>query len=191
MLLGPADRLPGRPRRVLVAGTSGAGKTTLARRLAALLALPAYELDGLFHGPEWVPRPSFAAEVRTLAATGAWVMEWQYDDVRPLLAERADLLVWLDLPRRLVMARLVARTVRRRLRREQLWNGNREASLRTLLTDPEHVVRHGWSSHAGTGPRVLALHAHRSDLPVARLRTRREVDRWLSGPVRDTVGRTG
>lgn len=45
------DPLPGRSGRVLVAGTSGAGKTTLARRTAAVLDIPHIELDALYHGP--------------------------------------------------------------------------------------------------------------------------------------------
>jgi len=179
VLLGAGDPLPARPRRVLVAGTSGAGKTTLARGLAALLDLPRTELDALRHGPGWVPRPSFGAEVEALAAGDAWVTEWQYTAVRPLLAARADLLVWLDLPRAVVLSRLVRRTVGRRLRGEVLWNGNREPPLRTVPTDPEHVVRWAWSSHARTGPRVLALVEQRPELAVVRLRSPREVDRWL------------
>jgi adenylate kinase family enzyme len=182
-LLGPDDPLPGRPRRVLVAGSSGAGKTTLAAAVAAVLGLSHVELDALFHGPGWVPRPSFRAEVERLAATDHWATEWQYDAVRELLASRADLLVWLDLPRTVAARQLVRRTVLRRLRSQELWNGNVEPPLRTVLTDPEHVVRWAWAAHGHTAPRVQALRARRPELPVVRLRSRREVARWVSGPL--------
>ena len=182
-LLGPDDPLPVPARRVLVAGTSGAGKTTLAAAVGRTLGLPHVEVDALFHGPGWVPRPSFVEDVERLAAGQAWVTEWQYDAVRDLLAARAELLVWLDLPRSLVVRQVVRRTVLRRLRRQELWNGNREAPLRTFLTDPEHVVRWAWATHARTGPRVEALAARRPDLPVVRLRSRRDVARWTSGPL--------
>jgi hypothetical protein len=72
----------------------------------------------------------------------------------------------------------------RRLRRQELWNGNREAPLRTFLTDREHVVRWAWATHAHIGPRVRALQERRPDLVVVRLRSRREVDRWARGPLR-------
>ncbi|MCZ2836746.1 hypothetical protein [Modestobacter sp. VKM Ac-2985] len=97
-LLGPDDPLPRRPSRVLVVGTSGAGRTTLAARIGALLDLPHVEIDALFHGPGWEARPSFEDDARRFAAEPTWVTEWQYEPVRPLLTERADLLVWLDLP---------------------------------------------------------------------------------------------
>ena len=183
-LLGPDDPLPGRVRRVLVAGASGAGKTTLAATTAAVLGLTHVEVDALFHGPGWRPRPSFVADVERLAASDGWVTEWQYDAVRELLASRADLVVWLDLPRHIVLRQVALRTVRRRLLRQELWNGNREAPLRTVLTDPEHVVRWAWTTHGRTAPRVRALRDRRPDLPVVRLGSRRDVRRWVAGPLR-------
>jgi adenylate kinase family enzyme len=182
-LLGPGDPLPARPSRVLIAGSSGAGKTTLARRVARVLGLRHVEIDALFHGPDWVPRPSFADDVARFAGRPVWVTEWQYGPVRPLLADRADLLVWLDLPRRRVMAQVVRRTLRRRLLREPLWNGNVEPPLRTFLTDPEHIVRWAWTSHGGTAERVADLHARRPELTIVRLPSHRAADRWVRGPL--------
>ena len=171
--------MPGRPERVVVAGASGSGKSTLAARIGVLLDLPYTEMDSLFHGPGWVPRPTFEADVDALVAGERWVTEWQYSHARPLLAERADLVVWLDLPYPLVLARVVRRTVRRRLRREELWNGNQEGPLHTFFTDPEHIVRWSWQTRNLYDERVPALAAERPDLPIVRLRSRRQVRRWL------------
>lgn len=125
--LGADDALPMQPRRILVAGVSGAGKTTLARRTGAALGITHTEIDGLFHGPGWTPRPEFLDDVRALVAAPTWVTEWQYDAARPLLADAADVLVWLDPPFPRTFGRLVRRTLRRRWHREVLWNGNVEA----------------------------------------------------------------
>ena len=176
--------LPSRPSRVLVAGTSGSGKSTLARAVAAALGSPYTELDALHHGPGWSRRPEFADDVARLVAGPAWVTEWQYADVRELLLDRADCLVWLDLPRRLVMRRVIRRTLRRRLRREPLWNGNVEPPLRTILTDPEHIVRWAWTSHARTAERLAVVLRERPDLLAVRLQGPAEVDGWLAGPLR-------
>jgi adenylate kinase family enzyme len=173
------DPLPTRPGRVLVAGTSGSGKSSLARRLGELLALPYTEVDALHHGPGWTKRPSFEADVEAFTSRGSWVCEWQYSSVRPLLAERAELLVWLDLPFRLVLSRVVRRTLRRRVRREELWNGNVEPPLRTFFTDPEHIVRWSISTRHTYRERVPALAVDHPHLTVVRLRSRREVERWL------------
>ncbi len=182
-LLGPADALRARPSRVLVAGTSGSGKTTIAAAVADILGILHVEIDALYHGPNWTPRPSFEAEVREFSSRPAWVTEWQYNSVRPLLAERADLVVWLDLPRRTVMRQVVARTVRRRLKRESLWNGNIEPPLWTIWRDDEHIVRWAWRTHRKSASRVQELAAGRPGLPIVRLASHRDAESWLAGPL--------
>lgn len=113
--------------------------------------------------------------------------EWQYGEVRALLAERADLMVWLDLPRATVMRQVVSRTLRRRLRREVLWNGNVEPPLRTFFTGDEHIVRWAWTTHHKSAQRIAGLVRERPELVIVRLRSRREARQWLDGAVRDTV----
>ena len=176
--------MPHVPRRILVAGTSGAGKTTLAHRVAHVLQSPHIELDALFHGPGWTQRKTFATDVDRFSAEPTWVTEWQYDLVRPLLAERADALIWLDLPRRTVMQRVIRRTLRRWLRREVLWNGNIEPPLFTIFTDPDHIIRWSWRTHEANAKSVMMIARERGDLLIIRLRNQQEVERWLAGPLR-------
>lgn len=183
-LLGPSDALPHRVSRVIVAGTSGSGKTTLAAHIAEALAVPHVEIDALFHGPGWTPRPSFIEDVHRFSATPAWVTEWQYGSVRAHLSERADLVVWLDLPHAEVMWHVIHRTLKRRLRRERLWNGNIEPPLRTFLTDREHIVRWAWRTRRKSATRIRALLHERPDRIVVRLRSHDDAATWLRGPLR-------
>lgn len=177
---------------MLVAGVSGSGKTTLAGRIASLAQIPHTEIDALHHGSGWVPRPDFAADARALAASDRWVTEWQYSQVRQLLAGRADLLVWLDLPfARVTLPRLLRRTLRRRRRREVLWNGNVEPPLWTMLRDRDHVVRYAVTGRRKYLLKIPALAAELPDLPIVRLRSPAEVERWLAGPLRQAVGSPG
>jgi adenylate kinase family enzyme len=178
------DPLPRRPKRVLVAGVSGAGKTTLAMRIAQVVDAPHTEIDALFHGPGWVPRAAFADDVRAMVSKESWTTEWQYASARHVLAEHADLLVWLDLPFMTVtFPRVVRRTLRRRLRREALWNGNVEPPLRTFFTDREHIVRWSVATRKKYQARVPLLETAYPDLAIVRLRTTREVEAWLAGPL--------
>ncbi|WP_407939173.1 P-loop NTPase family protein [Microbacterium mangrovi] len=187
-MLGYADPLPHRPRRILVAGVSGSGKTTLAARIAAIADAPHTEIDGLHHGPHWTPRPEFRDDVTALVQLPSWTTEWQYTAVRPLLSRHADLLVWLDLPFAVVvLPRVVTRTLRRRLRREVLWNGNVEPPLRTFFTDPGHIVRWAIGTRRAYAPLLTELADARPDLPIVRLRTPRHVEAWLSGPLSRAV----
>jgi adenylate kinase family enzyme len=178
--LGPADPLPPGIQRILVVGCSGSGKSTLARAMSTRLGLPYRELDALHHGPNWVPRPEFAADVSRFAGTDAWICEWQYSAVRPLLLARAELLVWLDLPRWRVFGQLVPRTVRRRVRRVELWNGNVEPPLWTLFTDRDHILRWAWRTYPRTAQRIGAVLDQPDGPPVVRLRNRAETRAWLA-----------
>lgn len=178
------DDLPYPPRRIAVAGVSGVGKTTTARRIATIVDVPHVEIDALHHGPGWTRRPEFLDDVQTFIDNVTWVTEWQYRDARPLIAANADILVWLDLPYwTTTFPRVVRRTIRRRVRREVLWHGNIEPPMRTILTDPEHIIR--WSvshrhAYAESVPRLGETHP---GLPVVRLRSQAEVDAWLAGPL--------
>ncbi|WP_306893482.1 AAA family ATPase [Agromyces albus] len=186
-MLSPSDPLPLRPRRVIVAGTSGSGKSTFTRRLAAASGIPYQEIDALRHGPGWTPRPSFMEEVAAFTSRAEWATEWLYADARDLLASRAQLLVWLDYPRPLVMFRVLRRTVRRQVRREVLWNGNVEPPLRTAFTDADHIVRWAWRTHSTWSSLVEGAAARHPQLTIVRLRSPREAETWLSGAFAQAV----
>ena len=186
-LLRHDDALPTCPSRVTVNGTSGAGKSTLAGRIGRSLDLPYTEMDSLFHGPGWTPNPHFVDLVDEITSGPRWVCEYQYDLARPMLSRRADLVVWLDLPTPRAMWRVTRRTVTRAVTGQELWNGNREAPLREFFTDPEHVIRYAWTTRHEARKRAQALLSGGSRLPVVHLRTPREVEHWLRGPLTDAA----
>lgn len=165
--------------RVLIAGISGAGKTTLARKLEARLGLPHHELDALHHGPGWVKRPQFEAEVEAFSAGPRWVTEEQYHAyLGDLLWQRADTLIWLDLPRATVMWRVVRRSLRRAVTRQDLWNGNREG-FRDWLS-PEHPIRWAWAHHARKQRAAAERISRHPHLTVIHLSSARAIHRWWS-----------
>ncbi|MGX5680231.1 AAA family ATPase [Schumannella luteola] len=165
--------------RFAVAGVTGVGKTTLARRISERTGIPHTELDGLYHGPGWVPREQFVADVQELVAGDSWVTEWGYSAARPLIAARAELLVWLDLPWRVSFGRVVRRTIRRRREREVLWNGNIEGPLWRFFVDHDHIVRWSIRTRRKMPPLIATVRAAHPELPIVRLRTSAEVDAWL------------
>nr|WP_184240652.1 AAA family ATPase [Conyzicola lurida] len=185
--MSAADTLDPRPSRVAIAGAPGAGKTTLARTLAPLLGAEAVELDGIAHGPDWTIRPGFVEEVSAVIRGDRWITEWQYDEARPLIASRADTLVWLDLPRWLVIGRLVRRTVASRRGHEVLWAGNVEPPLWTVLVEPNHMIRWSWRSIGLVREQVRAAEREYPALRVVRLRSRSDVDAFVSR-IRESAG---
>ncbi|MCE7002369.1 adenylate kinase [Kibdelosporangium philippinense] len=165
--------------RVLVAGSTGAGKTTLARALSASYGMPHYELDGLHHGPGWVKRPEFEADVERFSEQSRWVTEDQYHRVLgDLLWHRADTVVWLDVPRRVVMSRVIRRSFIRALTRRELWNGNREHWRDWLKAD--HPIQWAWTQYHGKRAQVLRYAEQHPDVTVIRVATAHDVRRLLT-----------
>jgi adenylate kinase family enzyme len=147
-------------RNVSIVGSAGSGKTTVGRRLAVQLGVPFVELDGLFHQPRWteLPREEFRARVREVVATDGWVVDGNYSTVQDIVWAAADTVVWLDLPRHLVMRRITARTLRRAVTRELLWNANREPLTNFYRLDPEqNIIRWTWRTYPEYAERYAAV----------------------------------
>lgn len=139
------------PRRFAVVGTTGSGKTTLARTLAHRLGLRHIELDALFWGPNWtqVDDDVFRRRVEDAlaAAPDGWASDGNYRArVSDLLWLGADRLVWLDYPIWRVYSRLFVRTTSRTVRRTELWSGNRE-SLRTAFLSRDSLFVWALKTH--------------------------------------------
>jgi adenylate kinase family enzyme len=170
--------------RIVVVGTSGAGKTTLARRIAALLELPHIELDAINwqsgwrdltrHDPE-----EFVRRVAQAIEAEAWVVDGNYGSVRDRVWQRATHLVWLDYERPVIMARVISRTLVRIALHTELWAGNRERWR--IMLRPSHPIRWAWSTWERRRRETAERLAQRecAHLVVLRLRRPREVQRAL------------
>jgi adenylate kinase family enzyme len=170
---------------VAVVGCSGSGKTTLAASLARTLGAIHVELDSIYHQAGWSPLSHAEFQARVAAATepGSWVVDGSYSVVRDIVWDKADTVVWFDLPYTTVMARTIRRTFRRTLTREELWNGNREPFSNLWSLKPEKSIiawaatRHGKYrrrySDAAVDPRWNGLR-------FVRLCSQAEVDGFLT-----------
>jgi adenylate kinase family enzyme len=173
-------------RRIAVVGSSASGKTTTARIVSRVLGVPHLELDSVFHQSGWQPMDdaSFRTAVAAIAQQDRWVIDGNYlsHGIAQVVWPRADTLVWLDPPRTTVLRRVVGRTLRRLVTREELWNGNRESWRGILSRRPEdNIILWAWSRHAPTRERYEAMLRDGTwqHLCVRRLRTAADVGIFL------------
>jgi adenylate kinase family enzyme len=146
--------------RIVVIGSSCAGKSTFARELASARGCALIELDHLYWGPDWKPKPpgEFLRLVQEAAAGEAWVAAGNYSLAREAFWSRATTIVWLDLDLPRVFWRGLRRTVSRAASGEDLFHGNRESFRRSFFSR-ESILWWILSTHGRRRREFTALRA--------------------------------
>jgi adenylate kinase family enzyme len=101
-------------RRILVIGSGGSGKTTLARRLGDILSIPVVHLDTLYWRPGWnePSREEWRAQIADLVRGETWILDGNYSNTLELRLAVADTVIVLDIPRWTCLRRVVLRMLR-------------------------------------------------------------------------------
>ena len=172
-------------KRVVIVGSGGAGKSTLATALGARTGLPVVHLDQRYWGPGWTPKPEaeWQAAVRELAAADEWIIDGNYSPTLPARLARADTVLFLDLPRLVCLWAVTRRALRYWGRsRPEMAEGVKENLRRSFL-------RWIWDYPSKSRPHVLARLAELPpEVEVVQLRSRRAICYWLASvPARDMV----
>lgn len=163
-------------RKVLVIGSSGAGKSVFAARLAQRTGLPLIHLDAIYWRPGWVktPREEWMRTIEGLLARDAWVMDGNYAGTLDRRLAACDTVIFLDLPRSVCLRRAVKRRIAfHRRARPDMTPGCDERLTREF-------IRWIWEYPRKRRPGVLArLAALRPDQRAVVLRSTAQVDAFL------------
>lgn len=180
--------------RISIVGTTGSGKTTLARRIAAIKNLPHIELDAIHWGPDWTPLSleEFRRRVEVEVSKEQWVMDGNYSKVRDIVLPRATHLIWFNLPFLLVFWRTLKRTSKRVFTRQELWAGNRE-TLRGALFERDSLL---WWVIRTHGRRIreyrrLVESDQYGHLIVYEIRNSGDIQELLSGLEQEAIRKSG
>jgi adenylate kinase family enzyme len=167
---------PVNAQRILVIGCSGAGKSTLARRLSVQLALPLIHLDAEYWLPGWQQplRAEWRAKVERLAARDQWVMDGNYAGTFDLRMPRADMIVFIDVPRLACLRGILWRPLR-------YWGQQRPDMAPGCIERYDWpFVRYVWGFRDRERPKITqALETLGGGAKLVHLRTRREVGAFL------------
>ena len=100
-------------KRVIVIGCGGAGKSTFSRNLSDKLDIPVYHLDKLFWNRGWIstPQDEFDNKIQELANRDKWIIDGNYIRTFDMRAERADTIIFINMPTYVCFYRVIKRRV--------------------------------------------------------------------------------
>ncbi|MBN9503271.1 MAG: adenylate kinase [Armatimonadetes bacterium 55-13] len=167
------------PKRIMVYGVTGSGKTTLARMIGEATGLPWHSVDDLTWEADWTPASEEVQRERisAICEQEAWVLDTAYRKWLDIPLARVDLIVGLDYPRWFSLWRLFRRTVARVVDKRPICNGNVE-NLRQMLSRDSILVWH-FRSYKKKRATIEQFEREQGRYQVIRLRSQRETDTWL------------
>lgn len=160
--------------RILVIGCSGAGKSNLSVELAERLGLPVLHLDALFWNEGWVPTPKheFRKKLQNELEKPAWIIDGNFNSTIEMRAQYADLIIFLDFPNWLCLARI--------FKRRWMYRGKTRPDMAEGC--PEKIdwefVKFIWTYPKKKRPGVFEM-LERSDADVLVLKWPLEVKSWV------------
>ena len=164
-------------KKILVIGSSGAGKSTFARRLHQLTSLPLVHLDQLYWKPNWVETTDKAEWKRTIENAlrdDAWILDGNYSGTLEMRLEKCDTVIFLDLPRLLCVYRILKRVaLYKKGSRPDMADGCDE------YFDWE-VIKIVWNYPTRSKPKVEALlKRFENEKTILRLRSQKEIENFF------------
>ncbi|TCT20336.1 adenylate kinase family enzyme [Melghiribacillus thermohalophilus] len=98
-------------KKILIIGSGGAGKSTMAQELGEILNIEVIHLDAVFWKPGWEPtkREEFVKKLKILMEKDQWIMDGNFGSTLDLRLKRADTVIFLDYSRFLCVYRILKR----------------------------------------------------------------------------------
>lgn len=163
-------------QRIIIVGSGGAGKSTLARQLGELLGIPVTHLDTIFWQPNWQPisREALIAAQEHIVAQPCWIVDGNYSATLDLRLHAADTVIFLDMPRWLCLWRIGWRRVQ--------YHGRSRPDMRAGCNEQLswEFVRFVWDYPQSRRPAILARLATAHHLRRIILHSPAEVARFLA-----------
>lgn len=166
-------------RRIIIIGSGGAGKSTLARQLGSITGTPVIHLDAIYWRPGWQPvgEEEFDARLSAELKKERWIIDGNFGRTLAQRARRSDLVIYLDYSSVVCLCGVIGRRIKYRGRtREDMTEGCEEKLDWEFL---KWVV----SFKKTKKPEILATLEQEQEagarFELVIFRNRRQAKRWL------------
>jgi len=163
-------------KRILVIGSSGAGKSTFAGRLGEATGLKIVHLDQLFWKPNWVEptKEEWRETVEEVLQNEAWIIDGNYSGTLDLRIQRADTVIFLDFPPTICVWRI--------LKRVAFYHKGKRPDMAAGCDErfDWDFVKWTWNYPKRSKPKVKSLlKSYQDKLKIIRLVSNREVEAFF------------
>lgn len=163
-------------KKIIVIGSSGAGKTYFSTRLSQLLNIELTHIDKIYWARGWT-EPSkevWTAKLADLLARESWIIDGNYTGSLDARLAACDTVIFLDIRRTLCIWRVIRRTIRfYRRNRPDMAEGCVERFDWPFLAFI-------WNYPKRTRPKIMTLiKTHRVSTELIHLKSPRAVRRFI------------
>lgn len=129
-------------KKIIVIGTTGSGKSTVAKALSGKLGFPYIQLDAIFWKPNWNTSSDdeFFDKIQKATDISNWVLDGNYGRSNHLTWKYADTVVWVDFPFWLTFYQSLTRTLKRSLTKKEIWKGTGSKESLSRLFSKDSII---------------------------------------------------
>lgn len=171
-------------KRINVVGTSGSGKSTVAKKLSGALSIPYVEMDQIFWGQDWhwPSDEKFFNDLRKNIAPDKWILDGNYTRTLSIKWEKVQMVVWIDLPLKKTLFQAITRAFKRSISGKEIWpnTGNKE-SFRKSFFSKDSIILWTLKTYKKVKQQYV-LHMNNekySHIKFVRLTSHKEIDEFL------------
>lgn len=154
------------PKRIMIMGRPGSGKSTFSIKLQSMLNVPLYHLDKHFFEANWVQRDyqAFLNQQQLFVKEPCWIIDGNSSKSLELRYSRADICLYFNFPRYLCYYRTIKRLFHKHPAIDDRAPGCRETIRWSLL-------QYMWGFENRVEPMLHALRASYPDVKLIELRS--------------------
>ncbi|MEG1923339.1 MAG: hypothetical protein RR054_01425 [Clostridia bacterium] len=162
-------------KRIMIIGCAGSGKTTMSVTLSKIVGINAIHLDKYYWKPDWQEsdKSDWESFIASAAAKDEWIIDGNYRNTMELRLQRADSVIFLDLPRSTCLISVLKRVFKYKgKQRFDMGNG-------CLERFDFSFIKWVYNFKKDSKPKILKLLDKHPDIIQITLHSRKEIQSFL------------